>query len=132
MSNTRVVIADDSAFMRRLIGDVLTRAGMDVVAIVANGREAMREIALDIEEGADMIIIKPALTCLDVIHAARSRFDVPIAAYHVSGESAMIRAAGQLGALDAERMMLESLVSIKRAGADMIITYSALDAIRLL
>ena len=99
---------------------------------VANGREAMREIALDIEEGADMIIIKPALTCLDVIHAARSRFDVPIAAYHVSGESAMIRAAGQLGALDAERMMLESLVSIKRAGADMIITYSALDAIRLL
>jgi porphobilinogen synthase len=92
----------------------------------------MREIALDIEEGADMIIIKPALTCLDVIHAARGRFDVPIAAYHVSGESAMIRAAGQLGALDAERMMLESLVSIKRAGADMIITYSALDAIRLL
>jgi porphobilinogen synthase len=99
---------------------------------VANGREAMREIALDIEEGADMIIIKPALTCLDVIHAARGRFDVPIAAYHVSGESAMIRAAGQLGSLDAERMMLESLVSIKRAGADMIITYSALDAIRLL
>ena len=99
---------------------------------VANGREAMREIALDLEEGADMIIIKPALTCLDVIHAARERFNVPIAAYHVSGESAMIRAAGQAGCLDAERMLLETLVSIKRAGADMIITYSALDAVRRL
>lgn len=99
---------------------------------VANGREAMREIALDLEEGADMVIIKPALTCLDVIHAARERFNVPLAAYHVSGESAMIRAAGEQGCVDAERMMMESLVSIKRAGADMIITYSALDAVRLL
>ena len=99
---------------------------------VANGREAQREIALDLEEGADMIIIKPALTCLDVIREARNRFNVPIAAYHVSGESAMIRAAGAAGAVDAGRMTLEALLSIKRAGADMIITYSALDVIGML
>ena len=96
---------------------------------IANGREALREIALDLEEGADMIIIKPALPCLDVIHGARERFSVPIAAYHVSGESAMIRAAGEQGYIDAAEVMMESLVCIKRAGADMIITYSALDAI---
>jgi porphobilinogen synthase len=99
---------------------------------VANGREAMREIALDLEEGADMIIIKPALTCLDVIREARNRFNVPIAAYHVSGESAMIRAAAQAGSLDAGRMTREALLSIKRAGADMIITYSALEVIETL
>lgn len=99
---------------------------------IANGREAIREIELDLQEGADMIIIKPALTCLDVIRNARENFSVPIAAYHVSGESAMIRAAGELGFLDAEVMMMESLLCIKRAGADMIITYSALDAIALL
>ena len=96
---------------------------------VANGREAMREIALDLDEGADMIIIKPALTSLDVIRDAHENFSVPIAAYHASGESAMIRAAGELGFLDAEAVMMESLICIKRAGADMIITYSALDAI---
>lgn len=96
---------------------------------IANGREAMREIALDLDEGADMIIVKPALPCLDVIRDARENFSMPIAAYHVSGESAMIRAAGERGFLDAETVMMESLVCIKRAGADMIISYSALDAI---
>ena len=96
---------------------------------VANGREAMREIALDLEEGADLIIVKPALTCLDVIREARNRFNVPIAAYHVSGETAMIRAAAEAGAVDLGRMTREALLSIKRAGADVIITYSALDVI---
>ncbi len=96
---------------------------------IANGREAMREIALDLDEGADMIIIKPALPCLDVIWDAREKFSVPIAAYQVSGESSMIRAAGEHGFLDADTVMMESLVCIKRAGADMIITYSALDAV---
>jgi porphobilinogen synthase len=96
---------------------------------VANRREAMREIALDLDEGADMIIIKPALTSLDIIRDAREKFSTPIAAYHVSGESAMIRAAGEQGYIDAAEVMMESLVCIKRAGADMIITYSALDAI---
>ncbi len=96
---------------------------------IANGREAMREIALDMEEGADMIIIKPAMPCLDIIHAARENFSVPIAAYQVSGETALIRAAGEQGYLDAEILMMESLMCIKRAGANMIITYSALDAI---
>jgi len=96
---------------------------------IANGREAMREIAMDLEEGADMIIIKPALTSLDVIRDAREYFSVPTAAYHVSGESAMIRCAGERGFIDADAVMMESLLCIKRAGADMIITYSALDAI---
>ncbi|NOR18860.1 MAG: porphobilinogen synthase [Xanthomonadales bacterium] len=96
---------------------------------IANGREAMREIALDLEEGADMIIIKPAMPSLDIIHAARENFSVPIAAYQVSGEAAMIRAAGEQGYVDAEILMMESLMCIKRAGANMIITYSALDAI---
>jgi porphobilinogen synthase len=99
---------------------------------VANGREALREIALDLEEGADMIIVKPALTCLDVIREARNHFNVPIAAYHVSGETAMIRAAAQAGSVDAARMTREALLSIKRAGADMIITYSALEVIESL
>ena len=96
---------------------------------IANGREAMREIALDLDEGADMIIINPALPCLDVIRDAREKFSVPIAAYQVFGESSMIRAAGNHGFLDADTVMMESLVCIKRAGADMIITYSALDAV---
>ena len=98
----------------------------------ANGQEAMREIALDIEEGADMVIIKPALPSLDVIRDARENFSVPIAAYQVSGEAAMIHAAGQEGYLNADAVLMESLLSIRRAGADMIITYLALDAVRML
>ncbi len=98
----------------------------------ANGREAMREIALDIEEGADMIMIKPALAYLDLIAEARRRFDVPIAAYQVSGEFSMIVAAARNGWIDRDRAMIETLTSIRRAGADVILTYFAKDAARLL
>jgi porphobilinogen synthase len=98
----------------------------------ANLREAMREIELDIEEGADMIMVKPAMPYLDVIAAARERFDLPLAAYQVSGEYAMIEAAARNGSIDRERVMMESLLSIRRAGAGIIITYYALDAARLL
>jgi len=93
----------------------------------ANIREAMREIALDVEEGADMIMVKPALAYLDVIRAARERFDLPLAAYNVSGEYAMVKAAAERGWIDGTRVMNEILTSIKRAGADLIITYYAVD-----
>ena len=98
----------------------------------ANGREAMREIALDLEEGADMIMIKPALPYLDLIRQARDRFEVPIAAYQVSGEFSMIAAAARNGWIDRTRAMMESLTSIRRAGADFVLTYFAKDAARLL
>jgi len=98
----------------------------------ANLREAMREIALDIEEGADMVMVKPAMPYLDVISAARERFDVPIAAYQVSGEYAMIEAAARNNWIDRDRVMLESLLSIRRAGASIILTYYAKDAAKLL
>jgi len=98
----------------------------------ANLREAMREIALDVEEGADMIMVKPAMPYLDVIAAARDRFDLPIAAYQVSGEYAMIEAAARNNWIDRERVILESLTSIRRAGASIILTYFAKDAARLL
>ncbi|HEX5615960.1 MAG TPA: porphobilinogen synthase [Acidimicrobiia bacterium] len=98
----------------------------------ANAREAMTEIALDLDEGADMVMVKPALSYLDVIVAARASFDVPIAAYHVSGEYAMVHAAAQLGWLDGTAVALEHLTAIKRAGADMILTYCARDVAELL
>jgi len=98
----------------------------------ANGREAMKEIALDLEEGADMIMVKPALPYLDLIRQARDRFDVPIAAYQVSGEYSMILAAARNGWLDCERAMMESLTSIARAGAGIILTYFSKPAARLL
>ncbi len=98
----------------------------------ANAREAMREIAADIEEGADMIMVKPALAYLDLIREARQRFDVPIAGYQVSGEFAMIVAAARNGWIDEERAMLETLTSIRRAGADLILTYFAKPAARKL
>ena len=98
----------------------------------ANVREAMREIASDIEEGADMIMVKPAMPYLDVIAAARERFDVPLAAYQVSGEYAMIEAAARNGWIERERVMMESLISIRRAGASIILTYYAKDAARAL
>ena len=98
----------------------------------ANAQEAMREIALDLDEGADIVMVKPALPYLDVISRAKLEFGVPLAAYSVSGEYAMIRAAGQLGWLDEERAMLEALTSIRRAGADIVITYFARQAARLL
>ena len=98
----------------------------------ANLREAMREIELDIEEGADMIMVKPAMPYLDVIAAARERFDLPLAAYQVSGEYAMIEAAAQNNWIDRERVMMESLLSIRRAGAGIILTYYAKEAAKLL
>jgi porphobilinogen synthase len=98
----------------------------------ANLREAMREIEADVEEGADMIMVKPALPYLDVIAAARIRFDLPLAAYQVSGEYAMIEAAAQNGWIDRDRVMMESLLSIRRAGASLILTYYAKDAAKLL
>lgn len=91
----------------------------------ANGREALREVALDIEEGADIVMVKPALAYLDIIRQVRDRFDLPIAAYNVSGEYSMIKAAAQNGWIDEQRIVMETLTSIRRAGADMIITYFA-------
>lgn len=98
----------------------------------ANGREALREIEDDIEEGADMVMVKPALAYLDVLKAARERFELPIAAYNVSGEYSMVKAAAKLGWIDEQRIVLENLTAIKRAGADIIITYHALDAVKWL
>ena len=96
----------------------------------ANGREALREVALDAAEGADMLMVKPAGAYLDIIREVRARYDLPLAAYQVSGEYAMLKAAVQNGWLDERRAALESLIAIKRAGADMIITYYAKDAAR--
>lgn len=90
-----------------------------------NVREALREAELDIEQGADMLMVKPALPYLDVIHAVRENFNLPLAAYQVSGEYAQIKAAGRLGWIDEDRVMMESLIAIKRAGADLILTYFA-------
>lgn len=97
-----------------------------------NADEALREIAMDIEEGADMVMVKPALPYLDIIRRAKERFDWPVAAYNVSGEYAMIKAAASLGWLDENRVMMETLIGIRRAGADLIITYFAKDAARVL
>lgn len=98
----------------------------------ANAREALKEMALDLEEGADILMVKPALAYLDIISAARQEFDVPIAAYQVSGEFSMILAAARNGWIDLDRVMMETLVSIKRAGASIIITYFAKAATKLL
>ncbi len=98
----------------------------------ANADEALREVALDLEEGADMIMVKPALAYLDVLWRVKAEFGVPVAAYNVSGEFAMVKAAARLGWLEEERVMLEMLTAIKRAGADLILTYFARDAARLL
>ncbi len=98
----------------------------------ANAREAMREIELDLSEGADMIMVKPAMAYLDILHEARQRFDVPLGAYQVSGEFSMIMAAAANGWIDLERTMLETLTSIRRAGADFILTYFAKKAVELI
>lgn len=98
----------------------------------ANSREAMKEIGLDLDEGADIIMIKPAMTYLDIVRQARDRIDRPIAVYNVSGEYAMVKAAARNGWIDEKRIVLESLLSMKRAGADIIITYHALDVARWL
>lgn len=98
----------------------------------ANRREALKEVALDIEEGADVVMVKPALSYLDIISDVKDNFDVPVAAYNVSGEYSLVKAAGRLGWIDEERLMMEVLISIKRAGADLILTYFAKDAARVL
>ena len=98
----------------------------------ANRREALKEVALDIEEGADIVMVKPALAYLDIISDVRDSFDVPVAAYNVSGEYSLVKAAGKLGWIDEERAMMEILTAIKRAGADLILTYFAKDAARIL
>jgi len=98
----------------------------------ANSDEALREVALDLEEGADIVMVKPALAYLDILRRVKETFKVPVAAYNVSGEYAMIKAAGRLGWLDEERVMMEVLLAIKRAGADLILTYFAKEAARLL
>lgn len=98
----------------------------------ANSDEALREVAMDVDEGADMIMVKPALPYLDVIWRVRNTFDLPLVAYNVSGEFAMIKAAAQNGWVDGDRCMMEALTSIKRAGADLIISYHALEAVRIL
>jgi len=97
-----------------------------------NAREALREIALDIQEGADIVMVKPALAYLDIIARARQQFDVPIAAYQVSGEYAMIEAAARAGWIERERIILETTTAIKRAGADILITYYALELAKML
>ena len=98
----------------------------------ANAVEAMREVALDVDEGADIVMVKPALPYLDVIARVKGEFGLPVAAYSVSGEYAMLKAAGQLGWLDEDRAVLEALTGIRRAGADIIITYYAREAARTL
>jgi len=98
----------------------------------SNRREAIREVTLDIEEGADIVMVKPALAYLDIISDIKSSFDIPIAAYNVSGEYSLVKAAGRLGWIDEQKLMMEILVSIKRAGADLILTYFAKDAARVL
>jgi porphobilinogen synthase len=97
-----------------------------------NVREALREVALDIQEGADIVMVKPALSYLDVICRVRDAFDVPVAAYNVSGEYSMVKAASKLGWIDGDRAMMEILVSIRRAGADLVITYAAKEAAKAL
>jgi porphobilinogen synthase len=98
----------------------------------ANSLEALREVEFDLEEGADIVMVKPALAYLDVIHQVKARFEVPVAAYNVSGEFAMIKAAAANGWLDENRIMLETLLCIRRAGADIILTYFAKAAARML
>lgn len=98
----------------------------------ANALEAIREVSMDIEEGADIIMVKPALAYLDIIYRVRQEFDLPVAAYNVSGEYSMIRAAEKMGWIDGSRVMMETLTGIKRAGADMILTYFAEDAAKLI
>lgn len=98
----------------------------------ANAREAIREVALDIDEGADIVMVKPALSYLDIIYRVKNEFNLPVAAYNVSGEFSIIKAGAKLGWIDEKRMMMEVLTSIKRAGADLILTYFAKEAARLM
>jgi porphobilinogen synthase len=97
-----------------------------------NAREALREVAQDVREGADIVMVKPALAYLDILWRVREAFDLPVAAYNVSGEYSLVKAASKLGWVDGERVMMEILTGIKRAGADLILTYSAKEAAKIL
>jgi porphobilinogen synthase len=119
---------DDKSTAEKAIPDTKDTYQMDP----ANGEEAVRELMLDLEEGADMVMVKPALPYLDVIHRVQAHSDVPVAAYNVSGEYAMIKAAAQNGWLDEKACAMEALTGIRRAGADLILTYFAADAARWL
>ena len=122
-------VVENENDMLKALGEVNAAGCNALVVYLGNfGREALREIEDDIEEGADMVMVKPALCYLDILRAARDRYDLPIAAYNVSGEFSMVKAAAQLGWIDEKRIVLENLTAIKRAGADIIITYHALDA----
>jgi porphobilinogen synthase len=99
---------------------------------ICNSDEAIREVSLDIEEGADMVMVKPALAYLDIIRRLKDEFDFPLAAYNVSGEYSMVKAAAARGWIDENRVMMETLIAIRRAGADLILTYFAKDAAKLL
>lgn len=96
----------------------------------SNRREAIKEVALDIEEGADIVMVKPAMCYMDIISDIKDTFDVPVAAYNVSGEYSMVKAAAKLGWIDEKKVMMEILTSMKRAGADLILTYHAVDAVK--
>ena len=98
----------------------------------ANRREAIKEVLMDVEEGADIVMVKPAMAYLDIIREVRDAVNIPVSAYHVSGEYAMIKAAASMGWLDENKAIIESLTSIKRAGADLIATYFAKDAVKLI
>ena len=108
-----------------MLGDREWIVAASLAVPARDAREAMREAELDVEQGADILMVKPALPYLDIIKMVRERFDLPVAAYQVSGEYAMIKAAGRLGWIDEERVATESLTAIKRAGADLILTYYA-------
>ena len=126
-SNAKVSVAGSCFWSMRRCGDRRTYQ-MDP----ANAQEALREATMDVEEGADIIMVKPALPYLDIICRLREEIDLPLAAYNVSGEFAMIKAAAEKGWIDETRVMMEALTAIKRAGADMILTYFAIDAARRL
>ena len=125
------MLVEDEASVRMFMSRSLRKLGYRVTEM-ADPREALQEIALDVEEGADLIMVKPALAYLDVVRQARDRFDLPLAAYNVSGEYAMLKAAVQQGWLDEERVVTETLLGIKRAGADLILTYHAKEMARWL
>ena len=120
------ILNDETLPLLSAMSVSLAKAGADIIA--PSDMEALREIEDDIREGADMVMVKPALAYLDVLKSARERFDLPLVAYNVSGEFSMVKAAAQMGWIDERRIVMENLTAIKRAGADIIITYHALDA----
>ena len=129
----KALLVDDERLARSGLRRLLSsQEDVVIVGEAANADEALREVAQDIEEGADIVMVKPALPYLDVLTRVKTEFGYPTAAYHVSGEYSMLKAAARNGWLDEKRAMLECLTSIRRAGADIIITYHAIEAARWL